>query len=46
MAGELQKNVFEVGQDGSEVGDSYPVLGKTLDYLAHEIVAKSANREL
>src|SRR5579864_1785464 len=46
MAGELQKNVFEVGQDGAEVGDSYPILGQTLDYLAHEVVAQPPNREL
>src|SRR5712692_1185926 len=46
MAGQLQKDVLQVRQHGSEVGDPYPVLGQTMDYLAHEVVAPHPNREL
>src|SRR5437762_3548978 len=46
MAGQFQKDVLQVGQHGAKVGDPYPVLGQAMDYLAHEVVAPPANREL
>src|SRR5216684_1513524 len=44
MAGQLQKDVLQVRQHGSEVGDPDPVLGQTMDYLAHEVVAPPLDR--
>src|SRR5579863_1292346 len=46
MAGQLQKDVLEVGHHGAEVGDPYPVLGKTLDYVADKVFSQPLNREL
>src|SRR5229473_1996691 len=46
MAGQLQKDVLQVRQHGAEIGDAYPVLGQTLNYLAHEVLAQTAEREL
>lgn len=45
MAGQFQKDVFQVGQHGTEVGDPDPILGETLDHLGHEVVAPSLKSE-
>src|SRR5579872_6391377 len=46
MAGQCEEDVLQVRQHGAEVGDPDPILGQTMDYLAHEVVPQPLNCEL
>src|SRR5437762_1604517 len=39
MAGQFQKDVLQVGQHSSDVGDPDPILGETLEHFGDEVVA-------
>ncbi len=45
-AGEIEKNVLQIRQDGAEVGDANPILAETMNHFGHQIVPAAANREL
>src|SRR5580700_1513707 len=45
MAGQFQKNVLQIRQHSTKIGDADAVLGETLDHLGHEVVAAALNGE-
>jgi hypothetical protein len=45
MTGQFEKNVFKIGENGTEIRDPDAILGKTMNYFGHQVVATTANRE-
>src|SRR6266478_2964660 len=45
MTGQFEKNVFKIGENGTEIRDPDAILGKTMNYFGHQVVATAANRE-
>ena len=45
VTGEFEKNVFEIGKDGAEVGDADVVFGEAMDDVGDEFFAAAADGE-
>src|ERR1700740_282319 len=45
MAGECDENIFEIGEHCPEVRDFDPVLRQAVNYVGHEVVPGTTNRE-
>jgi hypothetical protein len=45
MTGQFEKNVFKIGENGTEIRDPDVILGKAMNYFGHQVVATAANRE-